>query len=60
MTTRAPAQLTSSVKRGEEEEEDVEEDGGGRGEATAAGRVDYTLCDFHVVHCDVNDMFGLF
>lgn len=50
MTTRAPAQLTSSVKQGEEEE-----DGGGRGEATAAGRV-----DFHVVHCDVNDMFGLF
>lgn len=56
MTTRAPAQLTSSVKQGEEEEED----GGGRGEATAAGRVNYTLCDFHVVHCDVNDMFGLF
>lgn len=28
-------------------------------EATTTGRMDYMLSDFHVVHCNANDMFGL-
>lgn len=44
-----PTSLMSTAKQDGEEEE----------EATTTDRMDYTWSDFHVVHCNLNYVFGL-